>query len=134
MFQDSLLSVFVSKTFDFLFFTLAMLNALMDCLSKKASAEPSGLKKLVDWTYSRIAFPMGTFVSITFWGIYFVDRELIFPKKLDMVFASWHNHIMHTLPLVALLIDNLLTYHKYSRSFIKGASTTIFIAAAYCIW
>ena len=92
------------------------------------------MKQLVDYLYSRIVFPMGCLVSITFWAIYFINRELIYPKKLELVIPGWHNQIMHTLPILALILDNFLTYHKYSRSFVKGVSVTILCSAAYCVW
>lgn len=34
------------------------------------------------------------FVVLTFWGIYAIDRELVYPKALDKVIPSWLNHIM----------------------------------------
>jgi len=34
------------------------------------------------------------FVVLTFWGIYAVDRELVFPKALDGIIPSWLNHVM----------------------------------------
>ena len=34
------------------------------------------------------------FVAATFWGIYLMDRELIFPRALDKIFPSWLNHIL----------------------------------------
>ena len=34
------------------------------------------------------------FVVLTFWGIYAVDRELVYPKHLDKIVPVWLNHIM----------------------------------------
>jgi len=31
--------------------------------------------------FATAAFPIGIFVAAIFWGLYAVDRELIFPKK-----------------------------------------------------
>ena len=31
---------------------------------------------------------------MTFWGIYAVDRELVYPKALDKLIPPWLNHIM----------------------------------------
>lgn len=33
-------------------------------------------------------------VVLTFWGIYAVDRELIFPRVLDKIIPASHNHIL----------------------------------------
>ena len=58
-------------------------------------------------------------VSFSFWLIYFVDRNLIYPVILDSIVPHWQNHVMHTLPLASLLLESFLTKHKYP-SFIKG--------------
>ena len=34
------------------------------------------------------------FVVVTFWGLYAVDRELVFPKHLDKIVPMWLNHVM----------------------------------------
>ncbi len=34
------------------------------------------------------------FVVITFWAIYAVDRELVFPEHMDKLIPPWLNHIM----------------------------------------
>lgn len=34
------------------------------------------------------------FVVLSFWGIYAVDRELVYPKELDKIIPAWLNHIM----------------------------------------
>ena len=34
------------------------------------------------------------FVVATFWVLYAVDRELVYPKALDAIIPTWLNHIM----------------------------------------
>lgn len=36
--------------------------------------------------------------------MYFLDRELIYPSKLDEVYPPWINHAMHTYPPFLALI------------------------------
>ncbi|KYQ90289.1 hypothetical protein DLAC_11750 [Tieghemostelium lacteum] len=48
-----------------------------------------------------------------FWSIYFVDRELIYPKYLDAIFPSYINHIQHTLPGIFAILELILVNHQY---------------------
>ncbi len=38
------------------------------------------------------------FVVITFWGLYAVDRELVYPAHLDKIIPWWLNHVMVRTP------------------------------------
>jgi len=42
------------------------------------------------------------FVVMTFWGIYAVDRELVYPKHLDALIPQWLNHSMVCFTLISL--------------------------------
>ena len=48
------------------------------------------------------------FVSATFWGIYSVDRELIFPKVYDELIPPWLNHALVSSWCFILLYDQLV--------------------------
>lgn len=39
------------------------------------------------------------FVVMTFWILYAVDRELVYPKHLDNIIPSWLNHMLVSLHL-----------------------------------
>lgn len=93
----------------------------------------SGLQRFRDFVFASIVFPIGTFVVITFWGIYAVDRELVFPKALDAFIPPWLNHVMHTTVLPFLLVEKFLVYHDYpSRS--KGLLACIGFVGLYQLW
>ncbi|XP_059177853.1 androgen-dependent TFPI-regulating protein-like, partial [Physella acuta] len=34
------------------------------------------------------------FVVLLFWGLYSIDRELVYPKALDDIIPSWLNHLL----------------------------------------
>ena len=72
-------------------------------------------------------------VSIAFWSLYFIDRKLIFPKILDSIMPVWLNQILHTLPLVSLLIEAYSTKYKYSSFFREALLNSSFISA-YILW
>ncbi|KAL2307982.1 hypothetical protein Nmel_000976, partial [Mimus melanotis] len=47
-----------------------------------------------DLLFSVLAFPVSTFVCISFWTLYTYNRELVYPKSLDGVIPFWLNHAM----------------------------------------
>lgn len=80
-----------------------------------------------------MVFPIGLLVVLSFWSIYFIDRELVYPKEVDKIIPAWQNHAMHTLPLIGCLIENYFNYHKYPKM-IKGMTISISFGAIYLAW
>ncbi len=68
-----------------------------------------------------------------FWLLFFIDRELIYPARLDAVIPQWVNHVMHTVPLVTVLIDTRLNNHTYNTYGINGLVFTIIYNLAYAV-
>ncbi|XP_050692961.1 androgen-induced gene 1 protein-like isoform X2 [Eriocheir sinensis] len=75
----------------------------------------SFLQKLRDVLLPTVVLPLGVFVPLIFWGLYAVDRELIFPVSMDAWFPGWLNHLMHTLPFFASIIEIIVTNHVYPK-------------------
>ncbi|KAF8778109.1 Androgen-induced protein 1 like [Argiope bruennichi] len=89
--------------------------------------------KFRDTVFAGIVFPYGVFVSCMFWGVYAVNRELIFPKELDGKFPAWLNHISHTIQVPTLLLEVLIVHHKYpSRK--TGFATNMGFGGVYLLW
>ena len=57
----------------------------------------------------------------------------MYPVELDAKIPRWINHVKHTLPLVACLINNVIVSHSYPK-FIKGVSITMITGSLYLIW
>ncbi len=104
---------------------LCVVRALVDECTKKPGHGPhtqhpespnyykySKLHSICDGLYGCLAFPVAAVVSILFWSLYAIDRELVYPKALDEVIPHWLNHVMHTAPVFFLLVDTLLTCHR----------------------
>lgn len=85
--------------------------------------------------YVSIVFPIGIFVSLAFWSIYFIDKQMVYPDPLSSIIPEWQNQIMHTLPAVGVLAEHLLNAqnHKYPSLF-KGISITGLFVLHYCVW
>eukprot|EP00076_Gallus_gallus_P009228 XP_004939711.1 androgen-dependent TFPI-regulating protein isoform X2 [Gallus gallus] len=85
-----------------------------------------------DLLFSVLAFPVSTFVSISFWILYTYNRELVYPKSLDGVIPSWLNHTMHTAVLPLALLEILATPHRYPAKkkglFLLGCASFLYVS------
>jgi len=88
---------------------------------------------LKDFVFSTIGFPVGVFVSVSFWGLYAIDRDLVFPDELDQFFPPITNHMMHTTPVVSLLIELCMYPHQYLPKEAGYIMIVIFMAIYYSI-
>ncbi|XP_043683490.1 androgen-induced gene 1 protein-like isoform X2 [Vespula pensylvanica] len=95
--------------------------------------KPPFVRKLKDYVYATLSFPMAMFVGITFWSIMCVDRELVLPKALDPYFPWWLNHLMHTMIMVSAVIEMLLAPRKYPKRS-RGLAGLLAFTLTYLIW
>ncbi|NXY83779.1 ADTRP protein, partial [Alcedo cyanopectus] len=86
-----------------------------------------------DLLFSVLAFPVSTFVSISFWTLYSYNRELVYPKSLDGVIPLWLNHAMHTAVLPFAVLEILALPHRYPAKK-KGLVLLGFVAFLYISW
>ena len=114
------------------YFTLAILNDIFGTESR-AKEVSSRLQKSRDFLFSTLAFPIGIFVPITFWILFYIDRDLVFPADLDQVFPAITNHMMHTTSLPSQILELLLVYHVYPpRKY--GFPAIVSFCLAYISW
>ncbi|KAB7505025.1 Androgen-dependent TFPI-regulating protein [Armadillidium nasatum] len=71
------------------------------------------MKKTRDFLFATLVFSVGVFVSVMFWSLWAINRELIFPKIFDRFFPSWLNHNIHTVPLLGVLMESWITFHNF---------------------
>lgn len=93
----------------------------------------SKLQKIRDFFFATLAFPIGQFVGIVFWTLFYINRELVFPVAFDKFFPNYINHMMHTTVIPAQLLELVLLYHIYPSKK-KGIFTTFFFCALYLSW
>ena len=91
------------------------------------------LHKTRDFIFSTLAFPLGLFTTISFWLIYSVNRNLIWPVFLDQFYPLWVNHLVHTSCLISQIIEMLTVYHIYPSTK-TGVRTTIGFFLCYLVW
>jgi len=116
---------FLNMCLQFVFFSL--------CILADFSKSNSSLVKVRDFIFSSVAFPLGIFVFLSFWGLYAIDRELIFPARLDGHFPSWLNHLMHTTVLPLQTAEMMMTRHQFPQR-LYGGGLMALLTLAYLIW
>ncbi|ODN01516.1 Androgen-induced protein [Orchesella cincta] len=75
--------------------------------SEVVAKRQSALQRFRDGLFASWAFPVGLFVSASFWGLYALDRALVFPKEMDAFYPAWLNQAVHTGPVTFLLLEAL---------------------------
>ncbi|CAG5129812.1 unnamed protein product, partial [Candidula unifasciata] len=87
-----------------------------------------------DTFHTAIIFPFGTFCVLSFWGLYFKDRELVYPQRLDSdLTCSIIFIIKHSLTFIFTLCDKILVHHRYPP-FLTGICVSECFPLFYCIW
>ncbi|KAM8832289.1 androgen-induced gene 1 protein isoform 4-T4 [Spinachia spinachia] len=90
---------FIDLVIQAVFFGLCVLIDVSCLLTKGGDSreQERQLRKLIglrDWMMAVLAFPIGAFVVFTFWSLYLLDRELVYPRLLDNFIPQWLNHGM----------------------------------------
>ncbi|XP_011155289.2 androgen-induced gene 1 protein isoform X2 [Harpegnathos saltator] len=114
------------------FFLICVLN---DCFGTNAvnPKKPPFIRKLKDYFHVSLGFPIAMFVGVIFWGLMFIDRELVLPKVLDPYFPRWLNHLMHTMIIVTTVLEMIVAPRQYpKRSRNLGILTGFMLM--YLVW
>uniref|UniRef100_A0AAZ3PD69 Androgen dependent TFPI regulating protein 1 n=1 Tax=Oncorhynchus tshawytscha TaxID=74940 RepID=A0AAZ3PD69_ONCTS len=118
------------------FFGLVVLIDIIHLILPSKSLKcgvPLLLVKLRDTIFTILAFPIGTFVFLSFWSIYHYDREMVYPKFLDDIIPSWLNHALHTIILPLALLQMYIQPHRYGSK-MRGILGLAFFSAVYLGW
>ncbi|XP_060522234.1 androgen-induced gene 1 protein-like [Cylas formicarius] len=115
------------------FFTLCFLDDIVSGTSESLPKKTPLVRKIKDIMLPSLAFPLSMFVGLTFWGLYALDRELIFPKVLDDYFPNWLNHVMHTNIMIFTLLELVTSYRTYPSRKV-GLTLLLSFMASYLVW
>lgn len=94
------------------YFTLALLNDFVGS-NKATLGDRPLIRRIRDYIFGSIAFPLAFDVGGMFWLLYAIDRELVYPKGLDAFFPWWLNQVIHTNIMAFIVMEMLLLHHKY---------------------
>ncbi|XP_066597651.1 androgen-dependent TFPI-regulating protein-like isoform X4 [Prorops nasuta] len=115
-----------------LFFLICILNDWVGTNAVSPKKRPV-MRKVKDYFHAAISYPVAMFVGVTFWGLMFVDRELVLPKALDPYFPWWLNHLMHTMIMVSTILEMIVAPREYPKRK-NGLGGLITFMLIYLIW
>lgn len=81
--------------------------------NEKISDVFEGLKKICDSLFALYAFPISIAVTVMFWTLYAIDRDLVHPKNRDEYIPFYFNQLMHTNVSLMMIIEMVSVYHIF---------------------
>lgn len=64
--------------------------------------------------------------------MFYYDRELIYPIKLDEIIPNWLNHAMHSAPLIYNPIEAAIIPHRFKK--LGNSLLLLFGGLIYTLW
>ena len=89
------------------------------------------LRKLCEFLFTSIVFPLGSLITAIFWLIYAVDRELIYPEIMDRYIPELMNHISHTFILLFIMLDMAVVPHFRALGLLAETLMVVLTVTAY---
>jgi len=123
---------FIDAIFHACYHTIALINDFFGTNEAEPKHSPV-IRRIRDYIFTTFTFPLGMNVTILFWGLYAIDRELVFPRVMDPIYPWWLNHILHTNVFVFMAVEMFILYHHSSNRKAEMAGLSIFIVA-YIGW
>ncbi|XP_019856443.1 PREDICTED: androgen-dependent TFPI-regulating protein-like [Amphimedon queenslandica] len=87
----------------------------------------------VSWFFTTTIWPLAWVVTIFFWVLYAMDRQLIYPKVMDEYFPVAINMCWHVVLFPVVLLEVAIVQHRYP-SHLVSAITLFLIGGSYTIW
>lgn len=117
----------INVCLQFFFFAIQLLTDLSPTFFKRT------LQKFSDFVFTGIAFPVTALVVTMFWGLYAVDRNLVYPEVLDKVVPAYLNHFWHTTPLMWAVFEMYLFHHRFPSTAVAAVNAFL-IGVVYIGW
>lgn len=100
--------------FSTIYFVVALLNDLFGSNEIISANKKSPLiRKIRDFFFSANVCSSSFAVTIYFWTIFTIDKNLIMSQETLKVIPPWYNHSVHSLISVVMLIEMIWTHHKF---------------------
>jgi hypothetical protein len=113
------------------YYVIALVNDFIGS-NKPYQKNPPCIKRVVDYIFTSQALSVSLTVSVLFWILYTVNRELVFPKVFDVVLPLWMTLAIHTVPTVWILIELIAVHHQNVRVKV-GLSSVLVMGTAYIV-
>ena len=109
-----------------LFFGL-QLAADLGCVLKER------IQKFSSYVFTILVFPTSALIVTTFWPIYAIDRNLIYPEYLDSYIPWYLNQLWHTAILLWVLCELYIVNHDFPSSLVAFITILLF-STMYTGW
>ncbi|XP_050520471.1 androgen-dependent TFPI-regulating protein-like isoform X3 [Daktulosphaira vitifoliae] len=101
-------------TMQLLFFLKCLINDAMIILyGPNWLGIGNKFKMVMSAFFASIILPSAIYISISFWILFAINREYLYPRIIDEVIPFWHNHGMHTFILPIALVELFTTKHSF---------------------
>ena len=115
-----------------IFFTIAFVNDFIgsnEAVPKKIPV----IRKIKDYLFAAFAFPLALDVTLKFWSLYAIDRNLVFPEVLDEFFPSWLNHVLHSNITILIMVEMIVVHRLYPTRK-AGVCGLMTFMLSYFVW
>ena len=121
---------YINLHIQFLCFSLCVLTDILYYVNLQNLA--TKLHTFKDFFYATVGLPSCLAVFVTFWTLYGINRDLVYPTYLDNFLPTWTNHVWHTAILITV-VEVICDHHQYpKRSF--GLSLCSAFGIGYLLW
>lgn len=114
------------------YFIGAMLQEFVLCRLLPESVSKK-TKLFLDGLFGSVVCPAALLVVAAFWGLFFYNRDLIWPAQMDEVIPHTYGHMMHSTLGVFAIVELIIFNHQY-LSFNKGLAVCMMYAVCYVAW
>lgn len=86
------------------------------CEKREEPPHVAKLRVLRDVIFTSILMPATTYADVTFWVTFLYDPSIIAPPRVFEYMPYWSQHSLHTVSMVTVIMDLLLTPRKKPRN------------------
>ena len=94
----------------------------------------SVLKSLSKFFFSSIVISSSLLVTLLFWIIYAINRDLIFPKFYDEIYPWWVNHSLHSFSAVLSLTELFVFPFPVPQKLRWERLVVLILIISYSVW
>ncbi|KAH8371758.1 hypothetical protein KR093_008786 [Drosophila rubida] len=120
--------------FNYLSFLNGLLQTLYYLLAVACDLRPlARLQQTRSFLLTTLVVPLALTVSATFWLLWTIDEELVFPYVLVGIYPWWLTYTLHTLVAVGAVLEICVAPHRYpSRR--RGFTVLAVVLCSYLAW
>lgn len=120
---------FINMLLQLLYFNMAAVTEFHEIIRKRKSEV---FASVCDYVFACFVFPVGTTVSVLFWGLYAADPHSCQTPEEAKQIPAWLNHYMHTFPLVTILELWFIRHIYPPRK--RGIMSVLGFGVVYMVW